>query len=121
MVVNRKRLADMEWMEWTNRDPSVPIAPYDKGEVFMMDRPDDNLCLFAGCEMGELQVTLISKGAGFENRITFPLNREEMKSFGKYIAMCFANNQSDYARQEEEEGVREMSERMDAISKGVEL
>lgn len=121
MVVNRKRLADSEWVEWTTRETEVPIAPYDKGEVFMRDRPDDNLCLFAGCEMGELQLTLISKGPGFENRITFPLNKTDMEAFGRYVASCYVNHQSDYAEQVEEEGVREMEAMMDAVRKGEDI
>lgn len=83
--MNKRRQTDREWMEWVDKGVDVALSPYERDDVWMVDRPDKGTCMFACMNFGRMDLTAMMREDAYEARLTVTLSRAEMNALRDFL------------------------------------
>lgn len=83
--MNKRRQTDREWMEWVDKGVDVALSPYERDDVWMVDRPDKGTCMFACMNFGRMDLTAMMREDTYEARLTVTLSRAEMNALRDFL------------------------------------
>ena len=83
--MNKRRQTDREWMEWVDKGVDVALSPYEREDIWMVDRPDKGTCVFACMNFGKMDLTAMMREDTYEARLTVTLSREEMHALRDFL------------------------------------
>lgn len=84
--MNRRRQADREWVEWVDNSMPVTQSPFERDDIWMVDRPDKGTCLYAAASFGGMELTAMMRDEDFEARITLSLDKTEMRRLHDFLS-----------------------------------